>query len=724
MRGYVMLRNVVCVLFCTCAFVCKLTCFKRTQPRSTRVTTNQTTKPAKTGAKEKVPVGCQQASKDASVMGKNAEPETDAIEPKATEPKGRGGKRAGATGMVKQPRAAPTATRASKRIASKTGPKNEAGSSAQAVDESKNDVPGKTAPTRGRKGGRVVEEKRTTARETRSSVARVTASTKDTEPQRKEGVKKTGKKRVNTAQSSGASSGKKRVKCDSTPEVKTKLHFSDTSLESTSPPALPSSLSHSSQLPPSPVHTTSPSYPEQNTAWISVQHVSSRHAYPPPASAIHNIDDILGPCTFSPFKFTAGQATPAGPSQSKKRRETPGKPFTFSFRIPVAAPQTPSSLQAVTGSSRSVTQSGNDVTLDTMSVDSLDCAPTPSIVRPSPLPPRSTLAENQSTSNEVPIPLNHGEIEETIDEQPISSAPLAGIETSSQVKDVGLRLSVIQMEGEGTSEEEQEAEEMMTCRENAAEENAEITADDEGGIDEQNNKMTGEQAGDENDEKMVAGAVQGEELSEGSTDTEEGEAIINMVCASETANDTEMTEEMAVDGLVEGMNREPTAEDVKEEKEEGGSVVKGEEGGEGGSVVKGEEGGEGGSAGRGEEGGEGGGVGRGEEAVGDAGPLGVEAWCGGVVSGVGGEKEEDAQDGDTENNGMVCLFVAFFLTHFATLSLIGFPFLSLNVSLKYSPINTHTLTRTHAHTHTHTHTHRSHHQRPWNRLHILPSTPR
>ncbi|CAI8038843.1 Disks large-associated protein 5 [Geodia barretti] len=321
--------------------------------------------------------GDQTESNDtALVTSEDTQPKTTAQ--KAKERKAKGGKKA-ATNAAKPPRPPPqisTASRASKRLASENQPANDAGASrkhdgSSVKSKAKLEPP---KPSAGR-GGKEVKtgEGEKVGRVTRSTTA--TASGRGGAAVREVGVKKTGKagkKRVNTAESSGlATTGKKRVKCDSTP-VHTKLSFSDSSSEfsSTSPP-----------LPPSMNTTTSTVDPVPDCAWVAPRHVSNRPNPHLALSALQNIDDILGPCAFSPFKFTARQATPGNASQSKKRRETPGEKFAFSFRM--TTDRNPFSLPAETTCSDRAAQSG-DVTFDTLSVDSLDCndAPKETVRRP------------------------------------------------------------------------------------------------------------------------------------------------------------------------------------------------------------------------------------------------------------------------------------------------------------------------------------------------------
>ena len=308
-------------------------------------------------------------TESALVTSEATQPNTTA--PKATERKAKGGKKV-ATNAAKPPRQPPqisTASRASKRMASENQPVNDAGASC------KNDVSCHTSKAKleppkqsAGRGGKEVKtgEGEKVGRVTRSTTANAaTASGRGGAAVREVGVKKpgkAGKKRVNTAELSGlATTGKKRVKCDSTP-VNTKLSFSDSSsaFSSTSPP-----------LPPSMNTTTNTIDPVPDCAWVALRHVSIRPNSHLTSSALHNIDDVLGPCAFSPFKFTARQATPG---QLKKRRETPGKKFAFGFQM--TTDQNPFSQPAETTGNDRAAQS-SDVTLDTMSVDSLDCNDAP-----------------------------------------------------------------------------------------------------------------------------------------------------------------------------------------------------------------------------------------------------------------------------------------------------------------------------------------------------------
>ena len=202
----------------------------------------------------------------------------------------------------------------------------------------------------------------------------------------KEGVNKAttgkrGKGGVNAGKSLGApTSGKKRVKAPATP-VNTKLNYSDCSSESMATMSCPSPPpSHTPSSPPttlihSPPHLPTPPLPPPQSqfqaasgdfvpecAWIANQKISSH-------STLNSIDTLLGPCTFSPFKFTAGQTTTSG----KKRQETPREtPFVFTFKK--ALDNSPASLQAEMIRNMERVQS-DVVSSDAISVDSLECCP-------------------------------------------------------------------------------------------------------------------------------------------------------------------------------------------------------------------------------------------------------------------------------------------------------------------------------------------------------------
>ena len=179
--------------------------------------------------------------------------------------------------------------------------------------------------------------------------------------------------------------------------VQTKLAYPDSSSESTdtaSPPSPPLTLtSHSAH----PHSSTCHEIPE--SAWIPNQHVFLRR------TPCKSVDEFLGPCTFSPFKFTASRGGEGGEAvattvqsggRSSKRRATPGKPFVFNFRKSVDI--TPLSLRA------EMMQS--DVTADgSVSVDSLDCDCTPVTTAPGTMvtknkpTPVVTVAADDITSN-------------------------------------------------------------------------------------------------------------------------------------------------------------------------------------------------------------------------------------------------------------------------------------------------------------------------------------
>lgn len=159
-----------------------------------------------------------------------------------------------------------------------------------------------------------------------------------------------------TTASGASTSDKKRVK--QTMPVKTKLAYSESSSDSADTDSLLPAPCSSPPLSPSLSSNTVP-----DCAWIPNQHVFPRQM------PCKSVEDLLGPCTFSPFKFTAsasrsgcGLAKSAKRSGSK-RKATPGKPFVFNFRKTVDL--VPLSLPSETMYS--------DATADTISVDSLDC---------------------------------------------------------------------------------------------------------------------------------------------------------------------------------------------------------------------------------------------------------------------------------------------------------------------------------------------------------------
>ena len=205
--------------------------------------------------------------------------------------------------------------------------------------------------------------------------------------------------------SSGPSSSKKRVKIQ-TP-VKTQLSYSESSSDSNDTSPHPTS-STSPQSPPPPP-SSPPPVPHNpgaipDCAWVPNNHVFTRYTCTP----FKSVDDILGPCTFSPFKFTAGNPTGCGLDKStdggKSRRKN--TPFKFSFRKTVDV--TPLTLQTEAAVL-------SEATLDSVSVDSLDCSQTPVAppvaMETDPVGTTTELATSNVCQTPMPPPACHNAID-------------------------------------------------------------------------------------------------------------------------------------------------------------------------------------------------------------------------------------------------------------------------------------------------------------------------
>ena len=159
--------------------------------------------------------------------------------------------------------------------------------------------------------------------------------------------------------SGDATSGKKMVKRVAIP-VNTKLSYHDSSSDNTSSspeqtvtqavassssPACSNIVTNHTPSPQAQWHTLTMSLDSHShnissipdSAWIPNQHVSVQNLAP----SFKSLDDALGPCTFSPFKFTTNRTSGEEPVSTDtqsgrkglKRKATPGrKPFTFTFR--------------------------------------------------------------------------------------------------------------------------------------------------------------------------------------------------------------------------------------------------------------------------------------------------------------------------------------------------------------------------------------------------------